>query len=191
MSNPAKIILFAESLWSLGSGLFLPIFAIFSERVGGDILDAGIAAALFLLATSSIQLPLGKWLDKLKEKWFLASAYFLTSLVFVGYSLVANKWELFGLQIIFGIAIAVGDTAWDSMFDRNTDDDHSGRAWSVYHMFAGYTTAVGIIIGSVIVSCSGFGTVFIVGGIFAFVAGLVTVFGLPEAKTAPSRPVKI
>jgi hypothetical protein len=48
MEKVAKILLAAESVWAFGSGLLLPIFAIFSERVGGDILDAGVAAAIFL-----------------------------------------------------------------------------------------------------------------------------------------------
>ena len=40
MNKIAKILLGAESVWAFGSGLFLPIFAVFSEAVGGDILAA-------------------------------------------------------------------------------------------------------------------------------------------------------
>jgi MFS family permease len=181
MEKIAKILLASESVWAFGSGLFLPIFAIFSEQVGGDILDAGIAAALFLLVTSMMQLPLGIWLDKVKEKWFLVFCYFLTALVFLGYAFVHNKWELFALQIVFGVAIAVGDTAWDSMFDRSTDDRRSGRSWSMYHMLAGFATAFGIIIGASIVHFYGFPVIFIVGSVFAFIAGMVAVIFLKNS----------
>ena len=182
MEKVAKILLLAESVWAFGSGLFLPIFAIFSERVGGDILDAGIAAALFLLATSTMQLPLGAWLDKLKEKWFVVFAYFLTAFVFLGYAFVANKWELFILQIIFGVATAVGDTAWDSMYDRHTEESRSGRLWARYHSLAGYATALGIIIGAAAVHFYGFSIVFIAGSLFAFAAGMIAAIFLKNTN---------
>jgi MFS family permease len=171
MEKVAKILLVAESIWAFGSGLFLPIFAIFSERVGGDILDAGIAAALFLLATSTMQWPLGILLDRIKEKRFIVFSYFLTALVFAGYAFVNNKWELFVLQAVLGVAIAINDTAWDSMFSRNADDGRSGRTWAMYHMLAGYATAFGIIIGAAAVYLYGFGVVFIAGSVFALIAG--------------------
>ena len=173
MNKIVKILLGAESVWAFGSGLFLPIFAVFSEKIGGDIIDAGIAAALFLLVTSSLQLPLGTWLDRFKEKWFLVFCYFLTALVFLGYAFVENKWQLFALQIIFGIAIAVGDTAWESMYDRNTEESRSGKFWALYHLCAGYTTALGIMIGSTIVHFYGFAAVFTIGSVFACAAGII------------------
>lgn len=73
----------AEGFWSFGSGLFLPIFAIFSEQVGGNITDAGIAAAIFLFATSTLEIFVGRFLDKFKEKWFLVADYLLESFIFL------------------------------------------------------------------------------------------------------------
>jgi MFS family permease len=182
MNKIVKNLLAAESVWQFGSGMFLPIFAIFSEKVGGDILDAGIAAALFLLTTSALQLPLGIWLDKVKEKWFLVSCYFMTSAVFLGYAFVQNKWELFGLQIIFGLAIAVGDTAYDSMYDRNTEESRSGKFWSLLHACIGFASALGIIIGAAIVHFYGFGVVFVAGSVFAFIAGTVAAIFLENSN---------
>lgn len=78
-----KSLLSAESVWSFGAGLFFPIFAIYSSRVGGDILDAGIAAAIFIFVTSLLEYPIGKALDRYKEKWFIVSDYFLEAVVFI------------------------------------------------------------------------------------------------------------
>jgi MFS family permease len=183
MNKIAKILLTVDGVWAFGSGLFLPIFAVFAERVGGDILDAGIAAALFLLVTSTMQLPLGILVDRLKEKWFIAFGYFLTAPVFLGYAFVQNKWELFALQIILGVAIAVADVSWDSMYDRHTEDTITGRSWARYHSIVGYATALGIIIGSSIVHFYGFDAVFIIGSILAFTSGLMSLIFLPNMKS--------
>jgi MFS family permease len=118
-----------------------------------------------------MQLPLGAWLDKVKEKWFVVFAYFLTAAVFMGYVFVSSKWELFLLQIVFGVAIAIGDTAWDSMYGRNSEKNRSGRMWARYHALSGFATAVATIIGSVIIHFYGFTAVFVMGSIFAFAAG--------------------
>jgi len=174
MDKIAKILLIAESIWAFGSGLFLPIFAIFSEKIGGDILDAGIAAALFLLVTSTLEWPLGRMLDKFREKWFIVAAYFLTGFIFIGYAFVANKWQLFVLQILLGVAYAIGDPAWEALYDKHTSDNRSGSSWASYHMFAGYATAIGVLIGSGFVHFFGFSLVFFIGAIFAFLAGMTS-----------------
>ena len=172
----ARILLLAEGFWSFGSGLFLPIFAIFSEKVGGDITDAGIAAAIFLFATSTLEIFVGRFLDKFKEKWFLVVDYFMESLIFLGYFFVDNKWELFALQLFLGIANAIGDPSWESLYGRHAPKRHSGKHWAFSHLYIGYASALGILLGCILVSYFGFGIVFILGSIFSFIAAIVTMF---------------
>ncbi|MDD5146265.1 MAG: MFS transporter [Candidatus Pacebacteria bacterium] len=148
MRKIARLLLTVESIWAFGSGLFLPIFAIFSQQVGGSILDAGIAAAIFLFATSVLEWPVGKLLDKYREKWFIVLDYFLEALVFIGYIFVANKWQLFGLQVMLGIANAVGNPSWESLYDRHTPAKGSGSSWASSYFYSGCFTALGILLGT-------------------------------------------
>ena len=39
LNKTTKILLIASSLWYFGEGLFGPLFAIYAEKIGGDILD--------------------------------------------------------------------------------------------------------------------------------------------------------
>lgn len=168
-----KCLLTAESFWSFGAGLFLPIFAIYSSKIGGDILDAGIAAAIFLLVTSLLEYPVGKLLDKYKEKWFLVADYFIEAAVFIGYIFVTNVYQLFFLQIILGIAGAMGDPSWESLYDKSTPIKKSGSSWANLHLFTGVFSAFGIIIGAYIVKMYGFSVVFVLGAVFSIIAGIV------------------
>jgi uncharacterized membrane protein len=51
MNRILKTLLFADSFSILALGMFGPIYAIFVERIGGYILDAGGAYAAFAIAS--------------------------------------------------------------------------------------------------------------------------------------------
>lgn len=174
-NNIVRLLLVTESLWSFGAGLFFPIFAIFSERVGGDILDAGIAAAIFILVTSLCEYPIGKLIDRYREKWFIVGDYVLEGCVFIGYIFVTNIYELFILQIFLGLANAIGDPAWESMYHRHTPTRGSGSAWAKMHLITGVFNSFGIILGVLIIKQYGFDTVFAIGAFFSFIAAITAI----------------
>ncbi|MFA7286066.1 MAG: MFS transporter [Patescibacteria group bacterium] len=166
-------LLAAESVWSFGAGLFFPIFAIYSTNLGGDITDAGIAAAIFIFVTSALEYPIGKLLDRYHEKFFIVGDYFLEAAVFIGYIFVENTFQLFFLQVILGFANAIGDPAWESLYDRSTPKKKSGSYWANSHFFVGMFNATGILLGSFLVSAYGFSSVFLLGAIFSGCAGFL------------------
>jgi MFS family permease len=170
-----RALLSAESVWSFGAGLFFPIFAIYSAQVGGDILDAGIAAAIFIFVTSVLEYPIGKLIDKFREKWFIVADYFLEGLVFVGYIFVTDIYQLFALQAVLGFANAIGDPAWESLYDRATPERKSGSYWANSHFYIGIFNAGGILLGAYIVHEMGFPTVFALGAAFSFSACLIAI----------------
>lgn len=173
-STILRTLLVSESIWSFGSGLFFPIFAIFSSQVGGDILDAGIAAAIFLFVTSVLEYPIGKLLTKYHEKYFIVADYFLEACVFIGYIFVTNPTQLFILQAILGLANAIGDPAWESLYGKSSTKKDSGKSWADSHMYVGIFNAFGILLGAFLVNSHGFKSVFLLGAIFSVVAGIIS-----------------
>ena len=77
-----------------------------------------------------------------------------------------------------GVACAIGDTAWDSMYSRHIDNGRTGKTWAMYHMYAGYAAAAGIVIGSFFAGIYDFAPVFVVGGMMSFVSGAIAIFGI-------------
>lgn len=170
-----RTLLTAGSIWSFGAGLFFPIFAIFSSNVGGDITDAGIAAAIFILVTSALEYPIGKLLDKYHEKNFIVIDYFLEAAVFIGYIFVQNVIQLFVLQVVLGIANAIGDPAWESLYGRSAANSKSGSLWANSHLFIGIFNAVGILLGTYLVSIYGFSAAFLLGAISSCITGILAI----------------
>ena len=66
LSRSAKILLFASSLWYFGEGLFGPLFAVFAEKVGGDIMDITWAWSLYLIVTGISYVAIGKIFNRKK-----------------------------------------------------------------------------------------------------------------------------
>ncbi len=168
-----KTLLTTESIWSFGAGLFFPIFAVFSSKVGGDITDAGIAAAIFVLVTSILEYPVGKLIDKYHEKHFIVLDYLLEAVIFLGYIFVENIWQLFILQALLGFANAIGDPAWESLYGKSAPKEKSGSFWANSHFYIGICNAMGIIMGAYLVSIYGFQITFILGAIASGIAGIL------------------
>ena len=67
-NRPLKILLSTNALIFIASAMFGPIYALFVEGIGGDILDASLAGAIFALSAGTVTLLSGKYVDKVKEE---------------------------------------------------------------------------------------------------------------------------
>lgn len=187
-----KLLLIAETLFVFGSGLYGPIYAIFVKNIGGDILDAGIAYAIFLIVMATMEYPIGRILDKYNKKYFLMPCYLLVALVIFGYIFVNSVMQLFLLQIIWGIAIAVGDPSWDSWFSDIISKKSSGFSWGMYHMLTGYSAGISALIGGIIGQFLGFSILFTIGGSFAIISFFIILFTKPEKfGTKSNKKIRI
>lgn len=161
LSRRARLLLQISFLTTFAESMLVPMYAAFTEKVGGSILDAGIAFAAFSIATGGVVALLGTrpWFQ-LHIKSFLVLGFFVSALCDLSYVFVANRWELFGAQVVAGLATGLIEPAWDSLF---TDDiEHSSaKHWSIWaggtHLVAG----VAALLGGVMVSCFSFTALFV------------------------------
>jgi drug/metabolite transporter (DMT)-like permease len=68
MNRTIKTLLATDSLFVLAAGMLGPIYAIFVERIGGDILEAGGAYAAFSLASGILIFLISKWEDHVRHQ---------------------------------------------------------------------------------------------------------------------------
>lgn len=174
MNKAVLFLLLAEFVFTLGAGLYGPIYAIFVQKNGGDILDAGIAWALFLITMATLEIPIGKLLDRHNKKLFLAAGYLLASAAIFGYIFANNVWQLFLLQIVSGMAFALGDPAWDAWFSSVTPRKEKGFDWALYHASTGYGQGFSAIAGGLLAQFIGFQHLFLVGGAVAIFSFFIT-----------------
>jgi len=150
LSSQARLLLGISFLTTFAESMLVPIYAAFTEKVGGSILDAGIAFAVFSMATGLVVVLIGT------RPWFQAHirsclilGFFVSAVCDVSYVFVANRWQLFAAQTLAGLATGLIEPAWDALF---TDDiEHSpAMHWSIWaggtHLVAGTAALLGGVV---------------------------------------------
>src|SRR3989344_3262721 len=119
MKRGLKFLVWADAWTTLALGMLGPIYAIFVQQIGGDILDASWAFFAFTFTSGVVMYLLSFWENKIKhkEKLILIS-YSLMSIGFLGYYFVYNQFSLLVVQIVLGFAVALLSPVYDSLYSH-------------------------------------------------------------------------
>ncbi len=174
--NPyIKILLWSSFFSAFAAGLLAPIYAIFVTDIGGDVLLAGSTFAVFSIVTGVITLSLANWEDRVKHKErLLICARLLLCVGFFGYLFVSEPWHLFIIQVIFGVASAIGLPAFDALFSSHLDKGRSAFEWGIWESMFAIVSGISALAGSYIVYLFGFKLLFLIMFIFSCFSFFVT-----------------
>ena len=181
LSRTCKILLLGANIWYFGEGMMGPLFAIFAERVGGNILDITWAWATYLMVTGVLYILVGRLLARkgnlnregFKEK-VLVLGYCLNAVFTFGYLFVHSSIELFFVQAGLGVAEAIGTPAWDALYAKNINPEVQPYAWGLSTGQAQIVSGLAFILGGLIAHFISFAALFITMGVIQGIAALIT-----------------
>jgi predicted MFS family arabinose efflux permease len=175
LTRTSRILLAGANIWYFGEGMLGPLFAIYAEKIGGDILDITWAWATYLIITGILYILVGRILNKkpYKEK-VMVMGYGLNALFTFGYLFVDSPVKLFFVQVGLGVAEAIGTPAWDALYAKNTSDDADAYAWGLSSGQSQIVTGVAFAIGGIITHFISFEALFITMGLVQVAATIVT-----------------
>lgn len=177
-----RILLITNGLVLLAGAMLGPIYAIFVENIGGDLLDASLTGGIFALAAGVTTLFAGKYADKIKrDEKIVAAGYVIMGIGFFLYLFVNSIWFLFGVQILTGFAEAFYSPAFDALYSKHLTKNKAGRQWGAWEALNYFSTAIGAAIGGIIASIFGFHAIFIIMGILCFTSAAFILY--VEKKT--------
>jgi MFS family permease len=183
MKRVTKILLIASSLWYFGEGLFGPLFAVFSEKIGGDMLEITWAWAAYLIATGLFYVILGKLFNNSSyKKEIMVGGYALNTILTFCYLFVHNTEQLLLLQIGLGIAEAVSTPIWDSLFATHLEDNENSFHWSLANGHTHFVTGIAVAIGGLIANYVSFNALFITMGCIQLLATIIQASLLKEKR---------
>lgn len=189
MKRGLRVLLFSDSFINLALGMIGPIYAIFVEEIGGDMLNASWAYFAYMFSAGFVMYIISKWEDKVKHKESLiVLGYVLTNVGCFSYIFVSNQAMLLMTQIILGISMAVLDPAFDSVYAHYTSKKEEASDWGIWEAMNYIVTALAAIIGGYIASEFGFRILFIVMFIFSL-AGTMQSFAMLKRRF-PSMALK-
>jgi len=183
MQRELKILTLASGLFIFAAGLFGPIYAVFVEDIGGDILTAGMSYSIFAIIAGVLTFLISRWEDHVKHKEKLVViGYALATIGSLGYLFIKNPFDLYVVQSIFGISTAIRLPAFYGLYSKHLDHRKYVSEWGLWEGIAWIVTGVSAIIGSYLANIYGFRTLFIVMFIVSLFSLIASVFLFSEAK---------
>lgn len=173
LSSKTKILLWGSNIWYLGEGMLGPLFAVFTQRIGGNILDITWAWAIYLAVTGSLMIYIGRIAGKkvALEKLLLAG-YFLNALFTFSYLLVQNPFQLLLVQVGLGVAAALAVPPWSALYATSENNDHAAYVWGLVNGAYYLVTAGAVVLGGLIVNYFSFTVLFVTMGLIQIAATL-------------------
>ena len=186
MNNWIKKLLIGSYIWYLGEGMFGPLYSIFAQKIGGDVLELTAAYAVYLVASGMITIILGKISDNYSKPKLMIMGYTLNALATFGYLLVSNPLSLLIVQSILGVANALATPTWNSLYSTYVEKKRAGEQWGLSSGGPDIITAGSIIIGGFIITYLGFNALFITMGVTQVIATIVQASILKNDKISYS-----
>lgn len=174
LTPATRLLLLGANVWYFGEGMLGPLYAVFAEKVGGDILDITWAWAVYLIMTGFFYILVGKFISgKPYKTKVMVIGYGLNAIFTFGYLFVSSPWHLFFVQAGLGIAEAVGTPAWDALYAKNIMEEHDTYAWGLSSGQSQIVTGISIVCGGLIVNYFSFNALFITMGIIQVIATIL------------------
>ena len=173
MNKELKILLLSSVLFTLAGGMFGPIYAIFVEGIGGDLLTAGAAYSIFAIVSGILIFFISRWEDHVKKQEILVvCGYALNCIGFFGYLITKNPLDLFIVQIIFGAGCAIKSPAYDGLYSKHLEKGKFVSEWGLWESIYMITTGLAAIAGGIIGNFYGFRMLFII-MLFSSIIGFI------------------
>lgn len=181
-----------------GWGLADPILAIFvvDKIPGATLLTIGAMAAIYWIVKSTIQIPIGLYLDRTdgeKDDFYaVVIGLLVASVTLFSFMAATNVTHLYIIQFIKAVAFGFYVPAWSAIVSRHLDKDRVAFEWALNSTTVGFSIGLAGLVGSWIAKFS-FDLVFLFGGFLCLVSALILLFApdliLPVKTGAISKSV--
>jgi predicted MFS family arabinose efflux permease len=154
-------------------GLFAPFYAVFVQKIGGGIVFAGFSWALFSIVAGVLTLLFSRWGLRVKEEeLLLALGYIIRGVVFLSYAFMGSMQQLIFTQVLWGIAAALGNPAFDAVYTRHTTQSDSIVQWGHWEGIASIADGVAALIGGLLILHFGYEAIFMSMAVLSFLLGI-------------------
>lgn len=167
-------LLLISFLWYYAEGMFTPLYSMFAENIGGDILSISSVYAVYCIVYGILYMVFGKIIDKTNsEDLTLFLGYLINTLTSFYLIFVDSLIELFIVEIILAIALALSTPSWNSLFTKDLQEGHYAESWAVNDGGAFIISGIALFIGGFIVEYGGWALLFGLMGCIELIATIL------------------
>ena len=162
MKKGYKILLSASLLANFGDNLIGPFYAVFVEKIGGNILDIGFTVTVFSICTGILIIIVGKISDKINKELITIFGYGFYALGSLLYLIISSPWQLFILQIIFALGTACLVAPLSALFAKYIQKGKEGAQWGLEGGSSFLAIGAASFVGTLVINQWGFAILFFV-----------------------------
>ncbi|MEK7570046.1 MAG: MFS transporter [Patescibacteria group bacterium] len=152
-----RVLVSSYALSTFSEGIILPIYAVFVQQIGGDILEASGAIAIFLVVSgvTTIFIHRTRW-SQTHRMQLLVYGWLLWVVGVAFYFFISNTLTLFVAQVIVALGNAIANPAFDAELDDHTDKKIKSYEWGIFEALQDIFAGVAAIVGGVVAATFGF-----------------------------------
>jgi predicted MFS family arabinose efflux permease len=154
-----KILVASYAISTFAEGIITPIYAIFVQKIGGDILEATGAVATFLIVSgvATIVIHRTKWSQR-NRKMLMIVGWLVWVLGIAMYLIISDLITLFLAQVLIALGNATANPAFDAELDDHTDEKIKSYEWGLFEALQDILSGIAAIAGGLVVTFLGFQT---------------------------------
>lgn len=156
--NPLYKLLIGSYWLSLfAEGIILPIYAVFVQNIGGDILDASWAMATFLVTQGIFTILVHRFSRTAKNRIAVMIIGWVIWVLGISlYLVISNVLMLFVTQILTALWNAIADPIFDAELAEHTDKNNKLFEWWLFEWMQDIVNGIAAIIGWLLAAIYGF-----------------------------------
>ncbi|MBI2010673.1 MAG: MFS transporter [Candidatus Colwellbacteria bacterium] len=175
MGKSLKILFITNGIFVFAAALLGPLYAIYVWGINKALLSVSFSWFAFLASSIIFTYLVSLWGDKIKEtEYLLLLSYLIRAVAWFLFIFAASIPAVIGIQVILGVGEALGAPSFGTILAEHLPQGRYVRAYSDYQMINLLVSAVGVLLGGVIVSQFGFNTLFVSMSILALAATFIT-----------------
>jgi MFS family permease len=130
--------------------LFLAIMAVFTlgnssdffvilraQNMGSSVLSVVLMLVVFNLTYTVTALPAGVLSDRLGRRWVITLGWFIYALVYLGFAMASELWQVWLLFAAYGVYYGVVEGAARAFVADLVPEEKRGTAYGLYHGVVG------------------------------------------------------
>ncbi len=161
LTKSLRILVTVNAALVFVMGMFGPFYAVFVERIGGDLSLTGLSWALFAITAGILMLFFSRWELRVKEQELLLSlGYFLISGAFVSFAFMNNIPQLILTQLLLGLGVAITTPVFDSIYTAHTTKEEAVAQWGGRDGTSAIASGVAALVAGILIQALGYATIF-------------------------------
>ncbi len=169
-----RYLVISNTIFVFAESLFVPLYAVFVTKIGGNIELAGILFGLKFIVTTIVQFFMLKLTDKvsLHEK-LLRLNFIIRGIAWFSLVIQPTITTLFIAQVLIGISEGIGSPSFQTLISENLDPKKHLKEWSLWGVISNSAVAIAGILSGFVITLFGFSTLFLIMSVLSVISLLV------------------